>query len=114
MTMRTLLILGGMLLVATAWADDQTQQLQDVPEPPKIPAPVENGQPIEPDVTIIHKENATIEEYRVNGRMFMIKVTPKVGKPYYLVDRNGDGRFESRMGQVDPGFVVPQWVLFSW
>ena len=110
---RTILILSGLLLAATALADGQ-KQLQDVPEPPKIPPPVQNGQPIEPQVTIIHKEGATIEEYRVNGRLFMIKVTPVVGKPYYLVDRNGDGRFEKRMGAVDPGVIVPQWVLFSW
>ncbi len=110
---RIIIILFGLLLAATAWADGQ-KQLQDVPAPPKIPAPVQNGHPIEPEVTIIHKEGATIREYRVNGRLFMIKVTPLVGKPYYLVDRNGDGRFEKRMGSVDPGQIVPQWVLFSW
>jgi Protein of unknown function (DUF2782) len=85
-----------------------------VPEPPDLPSRLEDGQPIEPQVTIVRKKDAVVEEYRANGRMFMVKVTPKVGLPYYLLDRDGDGRMESRMSKISEEFAVPQWVIFSW
>ena len=97
---------------AAAWA--QEDEVAPVPEPPEIPDPLQSGQPIEPEVTIIRRDDAVIEEYRVNGRMYMVKITPKIGKPYYLVDQDGDGRLESRMGRISDDFVVPQWVIFSW
>ena len=108
-------LLASILFAAVplALADDQPQ-LEDVPAPPEIPQHLQDGQPIEPEVTIIHREEAVIEEYRVNGRMYMVKITPKIGPPYYLVDRDGDGRMESRMSQIYDDFVVPQWVIFSW
>lgn len=84
-----------------------------VPEPPDLPPPVQSGEALEPEVRIIRREDATIEEYRINGRLYKVKVTPAVGPPYYLVDRNGDGRMV-RMSELQEGFVVPQWVLFSW
>lgn len=56
------------------------------------------------------KEETTIEEYRVGGKLYMIKVTPKHGKPYYLVDDLGDGRFARQEG-LDSGVRVPRWVI---
>ncbi len=85
-----------------------------VPRPPVLPEQMESGEPIEPEVTIIKRDGATIEEYRVNGKMYMVKITPSAGKPYYLVDRDGDGQMESRLSEVYDDFVVPQWVIFSW
>jgi hypothetical protein len=52
----------------------------------------------------------TIEEYRVGGHLYMIKIIPKHGKPYYLVDDRGDGRF-SREESLDSGVRPPQWVI---
>ena len=104
-----------LLFAMPAFADDQRPEgLEDIPEPPVLPDPVESGEAIEPEVTIIRKKDATIEEYRINGNLYMVKVTPVVGKPYYLVDRNGDGRMESRVNDIYNDIVVPQWVLFSW
>jgi len=40
----------------------------------------------------------------------MIKVTPKVGPPYYLIDQRGDGKF-ARQESLDSGFRPPQWVI---
>lgn len=90
------------------------EEFADAPLPPDLPDPLQSGQAIEPEVTIIRKGDATIEEYRLNGRMYMAKITPKIGKPYYLVDKDGDGRMEARMSIIYDDFVVPQWVLFSW
>lgn len=113
MNTRTLLALLLFAAAPVALAADE-EGLEDVPEPPEIPQQLQDGQPIEPEITIIHREEAVIEEYRVNGRMYMVKITPKVGPPYYLLDRDGDGRMESRMSEIYDDFVVPQWVIFSW
>ncbi len=95
-------------------AADAEAEGEPVPQPPVLPEPMESGQPIEPDVTIIQRDDATIEEYRHNGRLYMVKVTPSVGKPYYLVDRDGDGQMEARMSEIYDDMVIPQWVIFSW
>jgi hypothetical protein len=96
-------------------AEDQTpQNLEPLPDVPPPPARVESGEPLEPDVRIIRKKDAVIEEYRINGNLYMVKVTPAVGKPYYLMDQDGDGRMETNMSEIYENFVVPQWVLFSW
>jgi hypothetical protein len=97
------------------WAEDVIdEEFADAPLPPDLPDPLESGQPIEPEVNIVRRGDATIEEYRQNGRLYMAKITPKIGKPYYLVDKDGDGRMEARMSEIYDDFVVPQWVLFSW
>lgn len=94
-------------------AADSDADADGVPRPPVLPEPVESGEVLEPDITILHKDGAKIEEYRIKGRLYMVKITPSAGKPYYLVDRNGDGLLETRTSGLEtPG--VPQWVIFSW
>ena len=95
-------------------AEAAAEEFSPDPAPPDLPDRLEDGQPIEPEVTIVRKGDAVVEEYRANGRMFMVKITPKVGKPYYLLDKDGDGNMESRMSDIYEDFVVPQWVIFSW
>lgn len=102
------------LVMAAPLLAAQEEEFATVPAPPEIPDPLESGEPIEPEITIQHRADATIEEYRVNGMLYMVKVTPKIGKPYYLVDRDGDGRMEARMSEIYDDITVPQWVLFSW
>ncbi len=51
-----------------------------------------------------------IEEYRVGTQLRMVKVTPARGAPYYLMDRNGDGRMDDRRGDVSPVY----WKLYGW
>jgi len=93
----------------------ETEGLEALPEPPPPPPDVvQSGEPLEPEVTIIKRKDATIEEHRANGHLYMIKVTSVFGKPYYLLDSDGDGVMETNMTEVYSDFVVPQWVLFSW
>ena len=102
-------------LSVQAYAQDNIEEeFAEAPLPPDLPDQMQSGQPIEPEVTIVRRDDATIEEYRLNGRMYMAKITPKIGKPYYLVDKDGDGNMEARMSVIYDDFVVPQWVLFSW
>ena len=68
----------------------------------------------EPDVTIIQRGQEQVQEFSINNRVYMIKITPAKGYPYYLVDSNGDGNFDTRSTGLDPKIVVPQWVLFKW
>ncbi len=107
----SILVSAALALPAVA---QQAPRLEDLPDPPPPPDPVESGEPLEPEVTILRKEDQVVEEYRINGQLYMVKITPAVGKPYYLLDSDGDGRMESRMSQIYSDFVVPKWVLFSW
>jgi len=86
----------------TGAAGQQTQPPSDTNENVVVP---DNAQ-----VTITKKRDLTIEEYRVGGRLYMIKVTPKYGPPYYLVDDLGDGTF-ARQESLDSGFRVPRWII---
>lgn len=85
----------------------------DVVKPPKLPERLQDGESIEPEVNIIQKEDRTIEEYRHNGELYMIKVTPAVGKPYYFIDTDGDGSLESKQFELQSD-AVPNWILLKW
>jgi len=67
-----------------------------------------------PDVKIIKKDNATIHEYRVNDQLYMVKVIHGIGPPYYMIDTDGDGSLESRYNNLEPGIMVPQWMIYRW
>ena len=88
-----------------------TDNSVDAPPPPM---PADEREEMEPEVTIIRKEDRTVEEYRINGQLYMVKVTPSKGYPYYLVDSDGDGQLESRRNELDPKILVPSWVIFRW
>ena len=85
----------------------------DVPEPPMLPPQVESGEALEPEVTIIETEKDTIQEYRINGRLYMVRITPQAGPPYYLLDLDGDGELDVEENDVS-NISIPQWVLFRW
>ena len=113
---RQTLCLMMMLGVANpAWPQAAVDPAPDaVPPPPDIPEPIQSGEAIEPEVTIIQKNDSTVEEYRMNGNLYMVKITPTAGVPYYLIDRDGDGMMEFRTSKLGNDVVVPQWVLFEW
>ncbi len=91
-----------------------TVQAADVPAPPSL-SDQEEQEEIEPEVVIIQREDKTIEEYRVNGQLYMIKVIPKHAPPYYLIDKDGDGTMETRTAtDLEPDIMIPHWVLFRW
>ncbi|MCY1405991.1 hypothetical protein D9M71_212460 [compost metagenome] len=72
----------------------------------------EDAPSAEPDVTIRQEGDKTIQEYRVNGFLYAIKVTPKIGKPYFLVRADGsEGNF---IRSDQPDMLIPQWEIFTW
>ncbi len=82
------------------------------PPPPLLPAEEGTDAPpdsyLEPEVTITTRKDAVHYEYRINGRLYMIKVVPTKGAPYYLVDQDGTGEWR-RVG--GPDVAPPMWVL---
>ena len=53
-----------------------------------------------------------IEEYRIAGQLRVVKITPRRGPVYYLVDSDGDGKLDSSKGE---GPISPvQYKLFEW
>ncbi len=101
-----------LLVVAFAvHAQERPPKLEDVPAPPPLPAGI-SEEDFEPEVTIIKRGEDTVEEFRIQGRLYMIKVTPPHGKPYFLVDRKGDGVFARETDERS--LSVPMWVIQSW
>ena len=87
--------------------------LQPIPEPPPPPPGLELDPALEPQVTIQRRGTETVEEFRLNGRLYMVKVTPANGKPFYLVDNVGRGDF-TRLDSYDTGTRPPMWVIHQW
>jgi hypothetical protein len=82
-------------------------------EAPADPAPTDSAAPPHPNIKVIKKADVTMEEYSFNGKLYMVKVTPKIGKPYYLYDEEGSGnliRHDDPHTHINP----PRWTLFSW
>ena len=110
--MRTLSIL---LLSAFSLASHAAQpvpgKLEPLPPPPKFDAgPNSETLADEAEVIITKQPEPMVEEFRVGNKLYMIKVTPKMGAPYYLVDDLGDGKF-IRQESLDSGLRPPRWVI---
>jgi len=107
-------ILVALLLAFACAASAQSPQrppnLQPIPEPPPPPPGLELDPSLEPQVTILKRGTDTVEEYRIGGRLYMLKVTPPNGRPYYLIDHRGDGTY-ARQDSFDTGLRVPMWVI---
>ena len=72
----------------------------------------EDAPSADPDVTIRTEGDKTIQEYRQNGFLYAIKITPKGGKPYFLVRADGsDGNF---IRSDQPDMLIPAWKIFEW
>lgn len=80
---------------------------------PDLPASPYPGEAIEPEVTITETESEVIYEYRSKGKLYMVKIDPLAGAPYYLFDSDGDGELDAREDR-GPNLSVPQWLLFRW
>ena len=96
---------------------------QSAPPPPPLPPegayggatppPLPGDPDLEPQVTIIRRDAETLEEVRIGGELRFVRVTPRYGRPYYLVpDANGNQFI--RRESLDTSVKVPMWVLFSW
>ena len=90
-------------------AQPKLEPLPELPPPPPSLAP---DSALEPQVTITTRGEDKVEEYRINGRLYAVKITPPHGVPYFLLDVTGDGTM-IRRDALDSGLRVPQWVIRS-
>lgn len=111
---RLLPLAAAALLVASLARAQELAAPPAAVEGPPLPERVQSGEPLEPEVRIIRREQEVIEEYRQGGRLYMVRVVPRGAPPYYLVDSDGDGRLDTRWVEAAPGVLIPSWVLFSW
>lgn len=100
------------LVIALPVLAQQPPKLDPVPEPPPPPPGMQDDVD-EPQVTITRRGEDRVEEYRIRGKLYMVKVTPPHGVPYYLVDQAGEGQFVRQDGPGNP-MSVPMWVIKSW
>jgi hypothetical protein len=100
-------ILPLLVILPSLWSAAQAAPGGPVPDgPPTLaPDPADNV----PQITIRRDGKNRVEEYRISGKLYMVKVTPPNGIPYFLVDRGGNGQFVNE-GPGEP-LAVPQWVI---
>jgi hypothetical protein len=109
-----------LLATLTALALDVSAQSVERPRPPGTmpleeppPPPAMTDEALEPQVTTRTDGDQSIQEYRVKGKLYMQRVTPRNGRPYILMDHKGDGTFTKQDNTLDNGVRVPQWVLLD-
>lgn len=106
--MRRLLLVLAFSAALPALAQ-QGPKLEPIPEPP--PPPPGLADTAEPQVTITKRGEERVEEYRMNGKLYMLKVTPPHGgTPYYLIDEKGNGTW-TRQDGPNSSLSVPMWVI---
>jgi len=106
----TAFLLASLLIVANTFAADKAPRLEPLPDIPPPPGMVDLD--LEPQITITRRGDERVEEFRVKGRLYMIKVTPPHGRPYYLIDQRGDGQMR-KYDDLSPNFQVPMWVIHT-
>jgi len=113
--------LGCALVVAasgTAFAQSPPKNLEplpDIPPPPKLSAvPNVPDDEDSPQITVKEGDNgAKVEEFRTKGgRLYAVRVTPTIGKPYVLVDPDGNSP-ATNAGEINGGVHPAQWTLFE-
>lgn len=121
-----ILVLGGFgfaagVVAAQQESADQAEVLAPPPiapktapdEPPPIPPKITSEEP-EPVVRISDREGERVEEYSRNGRVYMVKITPENGLPYYYMDENGDGQLEIQGSDGEGGVRPIYWKIKEW
>jgi len=93
---------------------DTPASKEPLPPPPipknyKPPETDPTTEELQPEVRITTKGDEIHQEYRINGRLYMIKVTPALGPPYYLIDQEGSGNFVQ--SGIQPEVNPPMWVI---
>jgi hypothetical protein len=100
------------LLLALAVQDiAPTEPDREAPIPAKLVAEAAKEDP--PTVSIRTEGNGDrVEEYRQNGRIYMVKVTPSRGPAYYLMDTDGNGKLNR--DDRDPRVSPVHWTIYEW
>ena len=119
----------ALFAAATLFAAGHALAQSPVPQPPPLPPPDAassapapapppppdyTGDPdLEPQVTVIRRDDQVVEEVRIKGELRYVRVTPRHGRPYFLIPDGGGNTF-IRRDSLDIQTKVPMWVLWSW
>ena len=87
---------------------------EPLPQPPPPPPEFIGDPDLEPQVTIIRRDEQVVEEVRIKGELQYVKVTPRHGRPYFLIPTDTGAYTFLRRDDLDIKLKVPMWVLFSW
>ena len=111
------LVAGLGFAAAPVAAQDELERPPEIPpidaEEQPLPPKVQDEQ-IEPTVTIREAEEGRVEEYSYNGRVYMVKITPEVGPPYYFIDSDGDGNLETTPAKGLEPVQPVYWKIKEW
>lgn len=109
------ILLASALLLAPPMAAAQAEPprpVEEAPLPEKLP-PLPSDDDI-PTVNIRRDAQTgdVVEEYRINGRLYMVKVTPRRGPSYFIRDIDGNGRLDrgDDLNRVRP----VHYTLYEW
>ena len=105
--LRLLLIVFYLMISNISFGDD-TIVLEDVTP---VQSTFESDYTNEPEVTITKDGESITKEYRLNGHLYMVKVTLDGAPPYYLY-KETEGSGWIRVESIEP-LIVPQWVVFE-
>ena len=95
--------------------DDRVPLDQVQPEPPPIPVKLNPSESLVPEVRIIRREREVVQEFRLDGRLSMVQITPLDGGPsYYIIDTDGDGQVDTRTTDIETGVKPVLWRIYSW
>ncbi len=106
-------LLAALLCCAAGFAAAQTAPAPAAPSTQPLPelSPGAPASADEPVITIRRQEGSELKEYRVRGQLMAVKVTPQIGKPYWLINRNGELQ---RHDGPSPNLTVPSWLVLEW
>ena len=115
--MRTLAAAFLTALVFPAYAQSVARErppgTMPLEEPPALPAVVEADGSLTPEVTTAPgPDGDVVQQYRVNGKVFMERITPRRGKSYVVIHDRGDGTFTRQDNTLDT-LRGPQWTLWE-
>jgi hypothetical protein len=104
-------VLLTLLLALAAQDSAPAPPAGEAPIPDKVVAEATREEP--PTVSIRTEGNGDrVEEYRQNGRIYMVKVTPSRGPAYYLMDTDGNGKLNR--DDRDPRVSPVHWTIYEW
>lgn len=113
---RRLIAALGALCSAAALAQAPPKDLEplpDIPPPPKLSNTPTSDDAEAPQITIRQEADSKVEEFRTRGgKLYAVRVTPRFGKPYVLVDPDGKGTMTNAT-EINGGVKAPQWTLFE-
>ena len=104
-------IVSALVAQTTATAQETTETRTEAPLPEKIHL---SDEPADAPAVMIRKQDNgdRVEEYRTNGRLYMVKVTSPSGISYTMMDTNGDGLLDESDAKGPIGPVY--YTIYRW